>query len=177
MPPELPQIRPGRGFVSNYTAVPASHASRPDHHLTRGRKEADQMRTTRGSVTVEMTLVGIPLVFALISVFEMSRGMWTYHTLAFAANEGVRVAVVHGADCVNNPPTTNNNCTRTIGDIANVILKAGVGLEPEKTKVWFRAPADASPPTDCASPASCSCILKDGTVSDCVHLTSVWPPS
>ena len=34
-----------------------------------------------GQSLVEFTLVGIPLIFVLISVFEISRGMWMYHTL------------------------------------------------------------------------------------------------
>src|SRR5215831_11346653 len=38
----------------------------------------------RGATTVEMTLVGIPLMFVLVSIFEMSRGMWVYHTVANA---------------------------------------------------------------------------------------------
>ena len=36
----------------------------------------------RGSATIEMALVGIPIIFTLSSRFEMARGMWIYHTLA-----------------------------------------------------------------------------------------------
>ena len=39
---------------------------------------------------VEMTMVGIPLIFMLLAIFEMSRGMWMYHTLSYAVKNGVR---------------------------------------------------------------------------------------
>ena len=77
-----------------------------------------------GSATIEMTLVGIPLIFVLISTFEIARGMWIYHTLAYALREGTRYAIVHGADC-STPP---NNCAIRVQDIARVIQNAAVGL-------------------------------------------------
>ncbi len=58
-------------------------------------------KAERGSTVIEMTLVGIPIIFTLISVVEISRGMWMYHTLAYAAKNGVRLAVVHGRNCIN----------------------------------------------------------------------------
>ena len=59
----------------------------------------------RGQALVEFTFVGIPMIFILISVFEMSRGMWIYHTLTYAVKEGTRVAMVHGQDCVTAAPS------------------------------------------------------------------------
>jgi hypothetical protein len=77
-----------------------------------------------GSATLEMTLVGIPLVFVLISTVEMARGMWIYHTLAHAVREGTRFTIVHGADC----KLAANKCQVKVGDIAGVIQNAAVGL-------------------------------------------------
>jgi len=77
-----------------------------------------------GNATIEMTLVGIPLIFVLISTVEVARGMWIYHTLAYALREGTRYAIVHGVDC-STPP---NNCAVQVKDIAAVIEKAAVGL-------------------------------------------------
>ena len=77
-----------------------------------------------GSATLEMTLVGIPLIFVLISTVEMARGMWIYHTLAYALREGTRYTIVHGVDC----STAPNHCAVKVKDIATVIQKAGVGL-------------------------------------------------
>ena len=77
-----------------------------------------------GSATLEMTLVGIPLLFVLISIIEVSRGMWIYHTLSYAVREGTRYTIVHGANC----KATPNNCPVTVGQIATVIQNAAVGL-------------------------------------------------
>lgn len=98
------------------------------------------LNTRRGNATIEMTLVGIPLVFVLISTFELARGMWIYHTLAYAIKEGTRFTIVHGQDC----GVTPNNCLVTVGQIAAVIQNAGVGLDPEQLKVELKSmnPAD-----------------------------------
>jgi Flp pilus assembly protein TadG len=93
-----------------------------------------------GSTLIEFTLVGIPMIFVLISTFEMARGMWTYHTVAYAVKEGTRYASVHGANCNIAP----NNCTVTITNVANVIKTAGVGLLPTELTVVFTSAAGAS---------------------------------
>src|SRR6266849_3318008 len=77
-----------------------------------------------GSATLEMTLVGIPMIFVLISIIEVSRGMWIYHTLSYAVREGTRYTIVHGVNCKTSP----NNCAVTVGQIATVIQNAAVGL-------------------------------------------------
>lgn len=81
----------------------------------------------RGSAMIEFTLVGIPMIFMLISTFEMARGMWLYHTLAHAVKKGARFAIVHGNDCNLSP----NSCASTIREIAVRINQAAVGLLPE----------------------------------------------
>jgi hypothetical protein len=77
-----------------------------------------------GTATIEMTLVGIPLIFVLISTVEVARGMWIYHTLAYALREGTRYTIVHGVDC----STAPNDCAVKVKDVAAVIRNAGVGL-------------------------------------------------
>jgi TadE-like protein len=120
-------------------------------------------RLQRGSTMIEMTLVGIPLIFILISVFEVSRGMWMYHTLAYAVKEGVRYAIVHGKDCDPAQPM-GNNCLKNMSDIAQVIRNAGTGLDLDTTQLRFCAPGP------CAS-----------TTWDCTKLTNcpntTWPPA
>lgn len=112
-----------------------------------------------GSTLVEFTLVGIPVIFLLISIFEMSRGMWMYHTLAHAVREGVRFAVVRGNDC-NLPP---NNCAATVGAIATRIQNAATGIPPaDVINVTFRSPTRT---ITCSTLASC---LSSGTY---------WPAS
>ena len=80
----------------------------------------------RGSAMIEFTLVGIPMIFLLISIFEMSRAMWNYHTLAFAIREGTRYAVVHGSGCSTDP---RNSCQATVAQVAQRIQDAGIGLD------------------------------------------------
>ena len=75
----------------------------------------------RGATTIEMTLVGIPIMFLLISTFEISRGMWMYNTEATAVREGVRFASVHGVNCVKVAPGIPNQCDVTANDIVQVI--------------------------------------------------------
>jgi hypothetical protein len=90
----------------------------------------------RGNATIEFTLVGIPLVFVLISTIEMARGMWIYHTLAYAVKEGTRYAVARGQ---NNPiPTTYKN-------VCNAIVQAGTGLLPEDLTLSFTSLSGTTP--------------------------------
>jgi hypothetical protein len=125
----------------------------------------------RGSSTIEMTLVGIPLIFILISVFEMSRGMWMYQTMSFAVKNGVRFAIVHGVDCTLSP----NACTKSIAQIASLIQGSGAGVDPSVTELIFTT----------SNGTATSCYL--GTPSGsppygalsgaCSTQTGTWPPN
>ncbi|MEQ1885493.1 MAG: TadE family protein [Bryobacteraceae bacterium] len=118
----------------------------------------------RGQSIIEFVFVGIPMLFVLISIFEMSRGMWMYGTLAHAARRGVRFASVHGINCVPNPPGVTNDCTKTIAQIATEIRNAGVGLDPAITTVNFTVLVG----TGQAATSTC-------TLSNCPG--TIWPPS
>ena len=137
-------------------------------------------RSQRGATTIEMTLVGIPLIFILISVFEISRGMWMYETASTAVREGVRFASVHGVNCVNKPPGIPNQCDVTANDIVRVIRlgagagsthgldygptgAGGAGLDPTTTTVFFTSASTVTP---------LACSL-DGTTGAC---DVQWPP-
>jgi Flp pilus assembly protein TadG len=56
--------------------------------------------SARGQASVEFALVVVLLMVMILSMLELILLMHTYNTLADAAKEGVRYAVVHGA---NNP--------------------------------------------------------------------------
>ena len=114
----------------------------------------------RGNSLVEFTLVGIPLIFILISTFEMARGMWLYHTLAHAVKAGTRYAVVHGQNC-SVPP---NSCTVTISQIATVISANGNGLPGDTLTLTFTPPSGGA--TTC-------------TLANCIanYTSGYWPPS
>jgi Flp pilus assembly protein TadG len=76
---------------------------------------------------VEFTLVGIPLIFMMISIFEIARGMWIYETLAHTVREGTRYAVVHGNTCTFAPHT----CVATLGSLTTYMRNIGAGLVPD----------------------------------------------
>jgi Flp pilus assembly protein TadG len=115
-------------------------------------------RARHGGVVLEFTLVGIPMMFALISVFEMSRGMWQYHTLNYAIKEATRYTSVHGYDCSVAP----NACTVTIANIATIIQQRGVGLAPSSLTVTL-TPSAGSATTD--------------TLQNLLSNSTVWPPA
>ena len=115
----------------------------------------------RGQTLVEFTFVGIPVMFVLISIFEMSRGMWVYHTLANAAKAGVRYSIVHGINCGKN----GNSCTKTITDVNQVIRDAGVGLDISKTLVTYSLGSGATKSTVAACTLDLTCSAgSSGTV-------------
>ena len=91
-----------------------------------------RIRGRRGNAIIEFTLVGIPLVFVLASSFEMARGMWTYHTLAYTIKEATRWSIVHGSDCFSGSQSCNHAYTQN--DVATVIRNAGIGLESGATQ-------------------------------------------
>lgn len=117
-------------------------------------------RLARGSTLVEFTLIGIPMLFLLVSIFELGRGMWQYHTLAYAIKAGARYAGVHGQNC----NTWPNSCTVNISKIATVIKRAGIGLPPSQVTLRFTPPAGAVT----------TCRLDDCIAS---YTTGYWPPS
>jgi len=105
-------------------------------------------RWCRGSEPLEMTLVGIPLIFLLITTFEMARGMWLYHTMAYSIREGTRYSVVHGLNCSLSP----NSCTVTISNIATVIQNQDGGLSSGSLSLTF---TDNSGTTTTCTLANC----------------------
>jgi Flp pilus assembly protein TadG len=127
-----------------------------------------------GAAIIEMTFVGIPLMFVLISIFEMSRGMWVYHTLSYAVKEGTRFAIVHGQNCVYNPPSVLNNCAASISQIAGVIQSAGVGLDTSSTgtSLTFYAPAKAAGSINNTGGTTCYFT----GASACSSQIANWPP-
>ena len=113
---------------------------------------------TFGQSMIEFTFVGIPLILVLISIFEISRGMWMYHTLAYSVKAGVRYASVHGFNCAKAPNACTVNmgpssmvasdCTKTpaLPTVATVIWCTSVGLDPTATTLIF---TDSNGSTSC----------------------------
>jgi len=101
-------------------------------------------RRTRGGTLVEFALAGVPMIFVLISIFEMARGMWMYATIAYAVREGARFAIVKGDNC--------STCGVTVARVARQIRDAGVGLDPNAMTVNLIAAGNITP---CAPLQSC----------------------
>lgn len=111
----------------------------------------------KGASLLEFTLVGIGMIFVLISFFWMALSMWTYQTLSYAVREGTRYAVVHGKDCA-----APNTCQVTIGQIVGVVEAAGPGLDPNKTTVTLTTNGGVS---------------TSGSIASLLANSTTWPPS
>jgi Flp pilus assembly protein TadG len=79
-----------------------------------------------GSAMIEFSLVGIPLLFAIVSIIEIGRGMWIYRALSHAVQDGARFSMVKGQGC-SLPP---NACASTVQQIAQRIRNSSPGLDP-----------------------------------------------
>ena len=125
--------------------------------MTGGRR-----RRSGGNSLIEFTLVGIPIIFTLISIFQMSCGMWLYQTLAFAVREGTRYAIVHGVNCSRNG---NTYCV-TVSSVASVINNSARGLDPAQMTVTL-TPSQGSAITD----------TLDNLMNSSTYTSATWPPS
>lgn len=119
-------------------------------------------RSRFGNATLEFTLVGIPLVFVLISTFEMARGMWIYHTLAYAVKEGVRYTIVRGQNSPKEIP---------LSTICNYIVQQGPGLIARDLNLQFTSSSGTLP-----SKSTYYSAGSGGSNSACPS-TPVWPPN
>jgi Flp pilus assembly protein TadG len=63
----------------------------------------------RGQAQVEFILTALPLLLLIFGIFEMIMLLYTYNVLADSAKEGVRYAIVHGADSAT--PSTGSGCS------------------------------------------------------------------
>ena len=85
----------------------------------------------RAQALVEFALV-LPIFLLIVTgIFDVARAVWQENSLAFAAREGTRYAIVHGsggnpvvgpcANCVN--PVANN-----LGNIVNAVTRNAIGV-------------------------------------------------
>jgi hypothetical protein len=102
--------------------------------------------------------------------------MWLYNTLAYSVKVGVRLASVHGQNCINKPPGVTNDCPKSIKDIANAIRLAAVGLDPATTLLTFRSATSAAVPCYMGSSSASNVTTTLGSGVGCLSLTTPWPP-
>src|ERR1700690_1807321 len=79
-----------------------------------------------GNALIQFSLLGIPMMFATISVVSVGIDMWQFHNLAFVSETTARYISTHGATCAQN----GNTCTITVGNIATFFENEGEALSP-----------------------------------------------
>ena len=115
-------------------------------------------RSRRGSTMLEFALAGIPVIFVVISTLELARGMWIYHSLAFATKTAARFAVVRGRGCQG----PGNGCGIAVGDVARRLASAATGLPPDSYEATLESAAGT---VECRP------------VSACLTDPTAWPPA
>ena len=121
----------------------------------------------RGNALIEFTLVGIPLLFTLISIFEMGRGMWQYVTLCHAVKDTTRFAVVHGDNCA----SVAQSCVVTVAQVAARFRQSGGGLDPANVQLELRSGCLAGAKFDSGACAT----VKTGTLTSLLADGASWP--
>jgi len=80
---------------------------------------------------VEFALV-LPIFLLLVTgIFDVARAVWEENTLAYAAREGTRYAIVHGAGGVPRVgpiSSTTNPTTYNTGNIVSAVRNSAVGV-------------------------------------------------
>src|SRR5580698_805116 len=115
----------------------------------------------KGSAMLEFALVGIPTIFLIIAVFEVSMIMWQYHSLAEAVAQAARYAAAHGQSCHTSP----NTCGITVYDVATAMENQAVGLLPARITITLSTSSDSYGPFTVESRISPS------------HDTTAFPPN
>ncbi len=116
-------------------------------------------RSAAGNANVEFALCAVFIIFLLISIFDMARGLWINHTLAEAVRDGTRYAIVRGASYVDPADGVTRLPGATVGAVKKVVCNAATGLVPAQLTVKLYSNA--------------------GTItSDCstTSETTIWPP-
>jgi len=101
---------------------------------------------------VEFALV-LPLFLLIVTgILDTARAVWQENTLAYAAREGTRYAIVHGTGglpvvgpCTNcvNPTAANNN----LDQVVNAVTSNAIGVY--NISVTIDYPGIGAPPTVC----------------------------
>ena len=92
-------------------------------------RERQRGDARRGATMVEFALSATILFLLAFGAFEISRAIWTFSTISYAAKEGVRYAMIHGAD--NAGVSANGTAltqTDVEDDIEDVVKDAAPGL-------------------------------------------------
>ncbi len=88
-------------------------------------------RDERAQALVEFAFV-LPIFLLIVTgIFDVARAVWQENTLAYAAREGTRYAIVHGAAGVpvSGPCTTClNPVSNNLGNVVSAVTNNAVGV-------------------------------------------------
>jgi len=99
-------------------------------------------RSTCGQATVEVAMVGLLFVITVIGMIDVGRAVWNYNTVAQAAREGARYAVVHGSR--SSDPSGPGSSSFTAPDqdtkVTAIVRKNASGLDLDSLTVSAQWP-------------------------------------
>lgn len=105
----------------------------------------------RGQSLVEFALL-LPLMLLIITgLFDLGRAVWQTNTLAYAAREGTRYAIVHGSAGSPAADPTDVSDPVITGSIPAVVRAAAIGVPNITVTVQYPDTyAGVTPPVKCA---------------------------
>lgn len=84
------------------------------------------LRSERAQALVEFALVLPVLLMLIVGLFDVARAVEQENTLAYAAREGARYAIVHGSSALSSPIPYCSSCTNA--DVTAVVDKAAISV-------------------------------------------------
>jgi len=82
----------------------------------------DLRHSDGGQALVEFSLMLPIILMVILGLFDVARAVWQENTLAYAAREGTRYAIVHGS--TSDDPSSSTNTA----DIAAAVRAAAIGV-------------------------------------------------
>ena len=104
--------------------------------------------------------MGIPMLFLWVSILEMARGMWQYHTIQYACKMTAAYASVHGATCA-----SPNNCLVNMSNVVNRFQTNAVGVSMANVALTLTSKSGS---VTCTQVSTCSSNSSWSTT---------WPPT
>jgi Flp pilus assembly protein TadG len=99
-------------------------------------------RGERGQALIEFALALPILLLFITGLFDVARAVWQENTLAYAAREGTRYAIVHGS--ASESPVTPTDTTA----VANAVRNAAIGVANVTVSVSYPDVIGTTPCTD-----------------------------
>ena len=111
---------------------------RPNSHQERTQsRRGSRSERRRGHVLLEFALTWtVFLLVTVVGIMDFGRGIWAYNVLAHSSHEGVRYAIVHGAESAT---------PATAADIQTFVRSRATFLDPSSVQVNVTWAPDNSP--------------------------------